>query len=370
MKQTRTVKPPQPPPTSGWRSMFDITSTRFKTVATGLVILYLLGIFTFALSRFTTTDTVPPLKPINTQALKTLGNFTVRVKTGLFIKNFPVFDVTRNTFQVDAILWFAFNADDINLETVERFSIDNGKILYRSTPDIKVEGANIFAKYNVVFELKSDLTFNRFPFEDHRLPILISNDFVTPEEMIYTVDGSSFQILSKVAPAGWNFQDLNVDAGYMPITLDKQDVNKKAENPKALFILNFVKASSRKALVIFTPLFSMAFFGLFAFIMNMGNTTGKVIQATTALTALLGYRFVIEQMMPQVGYFTTTDNIYLFLLAFAFFNFIIQLLITRVFMVTDNKDEAFMQRLEKISSIIFIIMLLLLVVVTTYFILV
>ncbi|NDD54731.1 hypothetical protein EBZ39_12850, partial [bacterium] len=213
--------------------------------------------------------------------------------------------------------------DEINTETVERFSFDNGKVLYKSPPDLKVMGSNVFVRYNVTFELKTDLQFHRFPFEDHRLPIMLSNEFVTPDEMIFIVDGSSFQVQSKTAPAGWRFQDLSVDAGIQPLQLDNQDAGKKAETPKALFIANFIKASARRALVIFLPLFSMAFLGLLAFVMNTANTVGKVTLAMSALTGLLGYRFVIEQMLPQVGYFTTTDNIYLLLLVFAFLNFAI-----------------------------------------------
>ena len=66
----------------------------------------------------------------------------------------------------------------------------------------------------MLFELKTDLNFHKFPFEDHRLPIVLSNDFVTPDEMFFTVDASSFQIQPNIAPAGWRFSDTSVDAGF------------------------------------------------------------------------------------------------------------------------------------------------------------
>ncbi len=329
---------------------------------------YLLVIFWVALHRFTTTDVITALKPINTEALKKLGPFTVRVKVGMFIKNFPVFDVSKNLFQADAIVWFQFNGDEINIETIDRFSFDNGKILSKSTPDIKVIGSDVFVRYNVTFELKTTLQFHRFPFEDHRLPIMLSNDFVTPEEMIFFVDGSSFQVFSKTAPAGWRFQDLSVDTGIQPLVLDNQDAGKTTESPKALFIANFVKESSRRALVIFIPLFAMVFLGLLSFLMNAANTTGKVTLASSALTGLLGYRFVIEQMIPQVGYFTTTDNIYLLLLIFAFINFAIQLFLTRIFLVnTDGKAVG--DQLELVGGWLFVTALIVLIGATTYLIL-
>ena len=80
-----------------------VTGTRFKAIALGLAMAYLLVIFWIALNRFTTTDVILPLKPINTEALKKLGSFTVRVKVGMFIKNFPIFEVSKNSIQAKTI---------------------------------------------------------------------------------------------------------------------------------------------------------------------------------------------------------------------------------------------------------------------------
>lgn len=362
------------------KKFFNINSTWFKTTTLVIIMFYFLIIFKIVSTRFNASDNyIPHLQAITTEVLKKLGPFTVQVKVGMFIKNFQIFDIIKNNFLVDALIWFEFNDDEITLDTVENFSIDYGKIVYKSPPDIKVTDKQVFAKYNVRFELKTDLSFYQFPFEDHRLPILISNDFVTPDEMYYTIDASSFQIQQNIAPAGWRFSDMSVDAGFLPLQLDRQDTSKKSENPKALFVLNVVKASSRKALVIFLPLFASIFLSLLAFVMNAANVVGKFSLAITGVTALLGYRFVIEQMMPQVGYFTTTDSIYLFLLTFAFLNFAIQLLLTRYYMVMSimpsspeqkTSKQNFVERLETISSIIFLLMAFLLAIVITYIILI
>lgn len=355
------------------RNFFSVTNTKFKITLLLLLLTYILIIFKISLMRFNTTDTIPPFKPMTTEALKKLGQFTVRIKTGLFIKSFPVFDAIKNSFMIDSVVWFEFNGDEVMLETIDKFSFDNGKIMSKSPPDIKVMNGKIFAKYNVLFELKTDLNFKKFPFEDHRLPIMLSNDFVTPEEMVFLVDASSFQVLPTVFPSGWKMSDLSVDAGFTPLMLDRQDPTKKSENPKAFFILNFAKASSRKVLIIFMPLFSAITLSLLSFIMSVSNVVGVFSLAITAVTALLGYRFVIEQMMPQVGYFTTADSLYLFLLMSAFLIFCMQLLITRQYSVlaadkeTDNRDA--MHRLELLSCWIFITMSLLLALATTYMIL-
>jgi hypothetical protein len=322
--------------------------------------------------RPNTTDDIPQLKALTTETLKQLGPFAVHVKTGLFIKDFPVFNVEKNNFTIDSIVWFEFNGDEITQEILEQFTIDNAKIISRSSPDIKkMANGLILAKYNILFELTTDLGFHYFPLDNHRLPIVISHDFRTPKEMIFSVDASSFQLQPHVIPTGWSLRDLNVNAGYLSIQLDQQDATKKTENPKALFTINFNKNSMRKALIIFIPLFSAAFLSLLSFVVNMANISSIFNLTASALTALLTYRFVIEQLMPSVGYFTLADSIYLFLLFFAFIIFSIQLLISRRYMTlavgkSNEHKEIPIKQLENIANIIFIIMCFLLVAGTTY----
>ncbi len=348
----------------------NIVSAKFKTFVLFCVTLILIASFWLTLKKTNMTDTIPQLNPINTKVIKDFGPFTVNVKTGMFIKNFPSFDVIKNDFTIDAIIWFEFNADEIPLETIEKFSFDNDKILYKSSPDIKIVENKIFARFNVIYNVKTSLNFHKFPFEDHQISLVLSNNFVTPSEMYLTTDSNSFQITPNIIPKSWKFKDLNVNSGYLNLDLDKQDKSKKVIVPKTLFTLNIEKNGIRKILIIFIPLFASTYLSLFSFVMNMANVVGKFSLSITALTALIGYRFVIEQMMPQVGYLTTTDMIYILLLLISLICFIFQLLITRLFMLYSeeikNKSansidkQNFTNKLEQISSIVFLMISLIL----------
>lgn len=343
----------------------NIAYAKFKTIIIILVAGALVIEFWLALSKPNITDTIPIFNPINTKVIKDFGPFTVNVKTGMFIKNFSQFDVIKNDFTIDAVIWFEFNADEIQIERVQSFSFDNGKILSQSAPDIKIIDNKIFAKFNVTFNIKTSLNFNKFPFEDHKIALVISNNFVTPNEMYFTTDSNSFQITPNIIPTSWKLKDLNVNSGYSNIKLDKQDTSKKISSPKALFTFDIEKNGIRKILVIFIPLFASIFLSLFSFVMNMANVVGKFSLAISALTALIGYRFVIEQMMPQVGYLTTTDMIYILLLLISLICFIFQLLITRLFMMYSEEIknapeknhilQKYINWLEKVSGITFLV---------------
>ena len=351
----------------------DIVSAKFKTTIMVLMCLIISIVFTIALSKFNTTDTIPELKAINSKIIQELGPLAVNVKTGMYIKNFPTFDVIKNDITFDAILWFEFNSDEISLDNIQKFSFDQDKILYKSPPDIKISGNQIFAKFQIIINIKTSLNYHKFPFEDHKIAIMMTNNFFTPSEMYFTTDSNSFQLAPNIIPTSWKPKDLNVNAGYQELDLSKEDKTKKVFVPKALFTIDIEKQGIRKILIIFIPLFASVFLGFFSFAMNIANIVGKFSLSISAVTALLGYRFVIEQMMPQVGYLTLTDILYLLLLLIALMCFIFQLLITRLYLLysEDAKktaDKGLTQKfnyLEKINGITFLIISFILTVLTS-----
>ena len=86
---------------------------------------------------------------------KRIRNFASVVRTGMYIKNFEVFDVSHDRFIVGAVVWFEFNTDEVMPETIEKFSFVNGKILDKSPGDVRVQGTRMFIKYDVRIEVKS-----------------------------------------------------------------------------------------------------------------------------------------------------------------------------------------------------------------------
>ena len=355
----------------------DDVRVRFSIVFT--IGLYLIILFRIAIGDFNSTDKVVKLIEFKPSTLREMAAFSVKVNTGIFIRNFPEFDAIKNKFIIDAIVWFEYNPREIMLETIERFSFDKGVIRKKSKPDIKISSETlVLVKYNVLFELKGSLTYYKFPLQDHRLSIVLSNDFVDPSEVYYMTDqAASFNIPQEVFPTNWEIYSTQVSCGYLELELDKQDKAKKTSNPKALFVINFRKASIRKLLIIFIPIFSAIFLSLFSFLISIGNFVGRFSLAITSVTSLLGYRFVIEHMMPSVGYFTTTDLIYIFLLMFAFMNFIIHLMITRYYFyscggkVEETKKKGrwlFFNNISLIDiyNVVFVLMVILFVVVNGY----
>ena len=128
-------------------------------------------------------------------------------------------------------------------------------------------------------------------------------------------------------------------SGYEVSFFDKYNKQRKIKKPRVVFVVDFKKVGIKKILIIFIPIFAAVFFALFAFLMSFNNYIGKFTLSVSSITALLGYRFVIQKMMPKIGYLTVTDKLYLFFLFFSIAIFIFQLLLTRQYMLLLEKDR-------------------------------
>jgi len=325
-----------------------IRSLYFKIAVLTLAIFMIIGFFSVPISRFNSTDPTPNLRPIFHKEEKKFGVFKTIIITGLFIKNFPKFDMLKNHFVVDLVVWFEFNTDEVMLDIIDKFSFENGRIISKSTPDIKLKDNRTFAKYTVRVELNSTLNYYHFPLEDHHFSIVLTNHYFTPYEAIFDVSNTAFVVDPSVFVPNWSIDRLITNYGYYENYLDQVDKTKKTITPIAVFMIDFVKRGIRKAFVVFVPIFIALFLSLISFMLVLSNIVGRTTLSVSAITALLGYRFVIENMMPKVDYFTTTDHIYVILLTFAFIIFMFQtLVITKRMILTREAKEQHKQNLTK-----------------------
>jgi len=312
--------------------------------------IYVIVLFGAVLIKFKTSDPIPDVNVISLEMRKHFRDLSTKVRTGLYIKNFPTFDFTANTFVVDGLVWFEFNKNEIMLKTIDKFSFDNSRTIYKSAPHVSIHGDKILVKYEVIFETKTNLNFHRYPLEDHRLSIVLTNNSVSPNEMYFedSVDALSLTISDKLFITNWYVHTTQTMSGYTSLPYDQFHEKRSVKNPKAVFTINFKKLGINKVLIIFVPLFTAMFFALFSFLLSFNSYAAKTTLTVTAVTALLGYRFVIQQLSPPVGYFTLTDKIFIFFLLLSFLIFIFQLLLMRHYMFLLDREKV--KKSEQLST--------------------
>ena len=176
----------------------------------------------------------------------------------------------------------------------------------------------------------SNLSYQLFPLDDHRIYISLINTYVSPNEIMFQAQKPGFSLSEDIFLAEWRHTDHQVRTGYAQAHLEKHNVQKVVRNPKIVFSIDFRRSGVRQAFLILLPLFLIFFIGLFSFGFDPTTHARNIITLSSgSVTSMIAYRFVIQRMAPEMGYFILSDHIFMLFLLFAFAEFIIGILIVR-----------------------------------------
>lgn len=311
-----------------WVQFFDtVVTAKNQIILLSITSVIIIALFIKPFYRFVSLEPTPQLLSVTPKQVKQWGGNATSVIVGLHIINFPRFDMVHNDFTIDAIIWFEYDPTLLSLATVEKFSFEKGDILKKSPPETKILEGRFFVEYNITVKFSTNLAFQFFPVDDHRIFLTLTNKFVTPSEIVFESYISGFTLSEGVFVGEWSIFDRSVMAGYSESYLDENDPKKVVLNPKVLFSIDVKRHGFQQIFLIFVPLFLMFFTGLFSFALNIKHDRSLVLTLSLgSLTAILSYRFVIQGMSPQTGYFLLSDFVFLFVLSFSVIVFMINLI--------------------------------------------
>jgi hypothetical protein len=273
---------------------------------------------------FSPADPAPEVQPLTPEAAKKIGisSKSITVETGMYIENFHEFDLTNNNFVITASIWFKFDPSVISLDTIGQFSFDKGDILSISKPDTKFIDKLLFAQYRIKLKFTTNLNHKTFPLNDHRIYLILTNKFISPKEIIFTASESGLTLSPNMIIAGWENVGHAVMTGYTQAQLERHDTKTTIYNPVVVFSIDFIRSGMRQIFVLVLPLFFVFFLALMTLSLDPAEFAGMRISLSIAnISALIGYRFIIENISPKVGYFLLSDHIFNLFLALVFMVF-------------------------------------------------
>ncbi len=266
-----------------------------------------IGLLTYESSVVIPHEVRPQINPITPAKFKELGGFSHPVTVGLYINQFMDFSMVTNTFIFDGTLWFRFDPGAISLDTLEKFSFVKGTVSKKSEPHMKIIDKKLMVQYNIRLEFSSELNYQDFPLDSHRLYLVLTNKFMAPSEIMFESTNREFVVAADVKTSGWDLTDKEVESGYITSELDPYDERQTNSYPALLFELDYERNSIRYTLSILLPLALicyLTFFGLCLPLMLSSAIT------TAGVTATIAYRFVIENLSPKTGYFMLSDHLF------------------------------------------------------------
>lgn len=295
-------------------------SLRFQILFITISMSIFLFLLSWRVSFFIPEKTLPTLKPMTPKVFKQFGGFANTVETGLFINQFINFNMVDNEFTFDGTVWFAFDPGAISMDILDKFSFLKGDILSKSPPDIKLIDEKLNVKYTVRVKFRSTLNYRNFPLDDHQIYIVIINQTLTPSEVVFESSRRKLVVEANVSAAGWDLVDHSVQVGYFESQLDPDNPKQSVVYPAVMFILDYSRNSIRYALSIVLPLIMIFYLILFSVSLQLRSA---ISMTAGGITAILAYRFVIENLSPKTGVFMISDYLFFLFLAVTIAVFVI-----------------------------------------------
>lgn len=298
----------------GGVSLALLTSPLYQALLVLVTFSLLTVISYYSVTGFRNFDPAPQLLSIASTTA------TIPVKVGLFINNFLKFDVAKNTFSLDAVLWFEYDPRLVALSDLQQSFFSKGKFLEQAAlnvaPRIEARGQRELAQFNIKLEFSSNLDYRLYPFDNHRLFLVLNNKHLQTKNgarVVFQSDQASFAIAPELYTPGWRCLRHTARSGYAVDQLDGQLAH-QVEFPRVVFELDFMNSSLKDILIIILPLFVVFFMALLSFhimgVENAPSETRALMIAASAASALLSYRFVISSIAPSVDYFMFIDHIF------------------------------------------------------------
>jgi hypothetical protein len=302
------------------------SSTRDRVPIAFQVICIVLSLawFTFVINRrlamFNPQEQGPELVHITPPIYKKFGGFANFVTIGLFIDRFQTFDITNNAFVFTGYVWFKYLSGTMSITDLEKFYFLQGEILERSDPETQVIDQYTLTTFHVKVRFSSVLSYKDFPFDGHRIRISISHNNLSPEEVVFQSAERDMIVKSDEKQVGWHKIDQSVDTGFLESDIDSYDKRKTQYHPAATFSVDYERHGIRFILSIFLPLLLIFYVTLFGFSLDDGSALRN---AVGGVTGILGYRFVIDNFSPKVGYFMVSDSIFFLILSLTCFTLVL-----------------------------------------------
>ena len=291
----------------------------FFIAITSCVFLYLVYAPLKQVGGIRKIEQLPEILPITPERLKEFGGSPTTVNVGLYIRDFPEFDILKNDFVFAGIITLQFDPALLSLETVSNFSFQKGEILKISPPRTQMKHGLLIAHYDVRVKFKTNLNHAFFPFAAYPIHIVFDNYFVLPSEVIFTSSPSQFVTSPTMYLSGWKEYDRHVYTGYFIDKLDVLNPEGNIAHPRVVFALDYIRYGLREMLSILLPLILIFFVSIFAFSMDPEAYYKSILTlASGCITALLAYKFVIDNLSPRVGYFMLSDMLFFLFLTVTF----------------------------------------------------
>lgn len=270
-------------------------------------------IFIIALYRTKIDDPIVSIIPIEPTVLENNNHI---VEVNLFVNTFSEFEIIQNNFNMDATIWFSYDENSVSATTIEEFQFENAKIINKSLlQSEKLPNGKTLVSYNVQLSFKGNFNYHYYPFNRHRLNIVLINPSTDIQKLVYVTTDKNFNVSDKAFTKDWKKTSTQTRYGLAERRLMLDNKQTTISYERVIFSINFDRNSLKTLFLIFLPLFLIFFIGLLSLTFDVLTQFTIILSLNLgSTTALLFFAEILNKSSPVTNIITLADSIYFLLL--------------------------------------------------------
>ena len=267
---------------------------------------------------------------------------TKRVVVGGYINDIHHVDLTTHSYPGDIYIWFRWDdPEDAPHETFEFMNLYDPEAHIESfgydAPQVMERGGQ---RYNYIRHqgaFSSAMNLTKYPFDDHVLRFIIEDAEYGTEVLNYVPDPEGLTINSQISLPGYRIgaPRMVIEDNAYPTTFGDLNNPDTGAYSRVVFEVPIARPWQFGVFKLFLPVLIVLMCSALALYIDPTHTEGRIGLVITALLTLVAMQITTAGTLPDVGYLTLLDMVYLVSYAY------ILLIMARVARGSwiDGKDE-------------------------------
>lgn len=245
-----------------------------------------------------------------TTAAEAAGPVTIHV--GLMLLRIDALDLTSEQATVTFYLWTRWRAD--NDVDGAAFEVMNGTLESKDSEYLREEGGYKYAYYRCRATVNLEVDFRAFPFDEHRLVILLEHAEADVARAVCAIDHESMKHLRPPTRSGWiigeprfEVQTVSYRTNWGMIGVSPDDVSSGSRVRASVTLQHAAMATFTKTFL--TLIISMMITFL-AFLMHPEELEARVGVGVAGIFGAVSSHSTVSDSLPEISYMTLADRVH------------------------------------------------------------
>ena len=244
------------------------------------------------------------------------------VTVGAYVHDIQEIDLLTHSYAMDAYVWLRWK--DPSIDPSKSLELMNPYQLWAMTrtpayaePQTLPDGS----QYQVVRfqgEFSNKFPLADYPFDRQSLDLVFEDDAYDETTVVYVPDGDPIDMNPDVTLPGYDIgtPTLTISNSLYPTTFGDTSQQEPYPYSRVTISVPVTRPAIAYLVKIAVPIFLVVIVAALSYLLHSSYVEARIGMGITALVALVALQFSMNTTMPQVGYLTALDLVYIASFAF------------------------------------------------------